>query len=166
MKDIDIFYQVEGIPKIQHISASPDETLAALKTRIKAKHGIGDEASLYAEDEDGELDESKAVGEIATPTGVKVHLHRCRSITVTVAFASQTLEHRFAPGATVAKVKRWAADQLDMSKEDAGEHVLQLSGTQDRPTPSTHIGTLAKCPVCRVAFDLVPDERVNGAPAS
>lgn len=164
MKDIDIFYQVEGVPEIQHISAPPEETLAELKARIKAKHGIRDDASLFAEDDDGEVDESKAVGAIATPAGVKAHLHRCRRVGVTVAFAGRILEHNFGPGATVARVKRWAAQQLGVSKEDAGEHVLQLSGTHDRPTPSTHIGTLAKCPACRVAFDLVPDERVNGGP--
>ncbi|UJR83677.1 hypothetical protein [Sandaracinus amylolyticus] len=165
MNDIDIFYQVEGVPEIQHISAPPDETLGALKARITAKHGISDDASLFAEDDDGDVDETKTVGAIATPAGVKVHLHRCRRVCVTVAFAGRMIEHKFGPGATVARVKRWAAQQLGMSKEDAGEHVLQISGTHDRPTPSTHIGTLAKCPACRVAFDLVPDERVNGGSA-
>ena len=165
MKDIDIFYQVEGVPEIQHISAPPDETLAALKTRIKAKHGIGDEASLFTEDDDGDVDETKTVGAIATPTGVKVHLHRCRRVFVTVAFAGRVLEHNFGPGTTVARIKHRAAQELGMSKQDAGEHVLQLSGTHDRPTPSTHIGTLARCPACRIAFDLVPDERVNGGSA-
>jgi hypothetical protein len=164
MKDIDIFYQVEGVPEIQHISAPPDEQLAALKARIAAKHSIGDGGSLFPEDADDPADETVTVGSIATPAGAKLHLHRCRRVAVTVAFAGRTLEHSFGPGATVARVKRWAAQQLGMSKEDAGEHVLQISGTQDRPTPATHIGTLAKCPACRVAFDLVPDERVNGAP--
>jgi hypothetical protein len=166
MKDIDIFYQVEGVPEIQHISAPPDETLAALKERIKAKHAVGDDAALFVEDDDGDVDEAKTVGAIATPAGAKLHVHRCRRVLATVAFAGKLLEHKFGPGATVARVKHWAAQELGMSQEDAGEHVLQITGTQDRPTPSTHIGTLAKCPACRVAFDLVPDERVNGAPAA
>jgi len=165
MKDIDIFYQLEGISEIQHILAPPDETVAALKARIKAKHGISDDAWLFVEDDDGDIDESKSVGAIATSAGVKVHLHRCRRVDVTVAFAGRTLEHKFAPGTTVARIKRWAAQELGMSKEDVGEHVLQISGTHHRPTPSTHIGTLAKCPACRIAFDLVPDERVNGSSA-
>ena len=166
MKDIDIFYQVEGVSEIQHISAASDEQLGALKTRIAAKHSIGNDGALFPEDIDDPVNETVTVGSIATPAGAKLHLHRCRSITVTVAFAGRMLEHRFGPGTTVARVKNWAAQQLGMSKEDAGEHVLQISGTRERPTPSTHIGTLASCPACRVSFDLVPDERVNGAPVS
>jgi hypothetical protein len=50
-----------------------------------------------------------------------------------------------------------------MTEEEAGEHLLQIAGTTDRPTPGTHIGTLTSCPDCRVRFDLVPDERVNGS---
>ena len=53
-----------------------------------------------------------------------------------------------------------------MTEEEAGEHVLQIVGTQDRPPPGAHIGTLTSCPTCRVHFDLVPDERINGAPAA
>ena len=40
--------------------------------------------------------------------------------------------------------------------------MLQIAGTHDRPAPGTHLGTLAACPECCFAFDLVPDERVNG----
>ncbi len=166
MKDIDIFYQVEGISEIQHISAPSDEQLAAVRARIATKHAIDDGGSLFSEDADDPVDETATIGSIAAPTGAKLHLHRCRRVAVTVAFAGRTLERSFGPGATVARVKRWAAEQLGMSKEDAGEHVLQVSGTHDRPTPATHIGTLAKCPACRLAFDLVPDERVNGAPGA
>jgi hypothetical protein len=51
-----------------------------------------------------------------------------------------------------------------MTPQEAGEHVLQITGTKDRPDPGTHLGTLAACPDCRLAFDLVPNERVNGWP--
>jgi hypothetical protein len=50
-----------------------------------------------------------------------------------------------------------------MTPEEAGEHVLQIAGTHDRPAPSTHLGALAACPHCQVIFDLVPDQRVNGS---
>ena len=163
MTNIDIFYQVEGVAEVQHVSAAPDEQLGTLKTRLAAKHGIDGDVVLFLEDADDVANETAIVSAIATSAGTKVHLHRCRHIAVTVAFADRLLKHEFRPGATVARVKHWAAHQLGMSKEDAGEHVLQIAGTKDRPTPSTHIGTLAKCPACHVAFDLVPDERVNGA---
>ena len=50
--------------------------------------------------------------------------------------------------------------------EEAGEHVLQLAGSHDRPAPGTHIGALTHGKVCGLAFDLVADERVNGAGGS
>ena len=50
-----------------------------------------------------------------------------------------------------------------MSAEDAGEHLLQIVGTQDRPAHGVHLGALVVSPDCKIAFDLVPDQRVNGA---
>lgn len=41
--------------------------------------------------------------------------------------------------------------------------MLQIAVTKDRPDPGSHLGTIAACPDCRLAFDLVPNERVNGA---
>lgn len=65
---------------------------------------------------------------------------------------------------TVARVRNWAAEKkFGMSPEEAGEHLLQLSGTQERPTPGTHIGALVTHGACMLAFDLVADERVHGA---
>ena len=51
-----------------------------------------------------------------------------------------------------------------MSAEEAGEHVLQIVGTHERPSPGTHVGALNDDKERVVAFDLVPDERVQGAP--
>jgi hypothetical protein len=65
----------------------------------------------------------------------------------------------------VGRVKQWAAvHKFHMSEAEAGEHVLQIAGTHDRPAPSTHIGTLTAYPECRLHFSLVPDQRVNGYP--
>jgi hypothetical protein len=103
--------------------------------------------------------------DLASAQGLKVHLHRCHRIEVSVTF-NGTKEHDFAPGASVARVKRWAVEKaFPMSPEDAGEHVLQIAGTSERPSLSTHLGSLTACPGCRVRFDLVPHERVNGAPS-
>jgi len=62
-------------------------------------------------------------------------------------------------------VKQWAAvTKFKMTEAEASEYVLQIVGTHDRPAPGTRLGTLAKFPYCQVAFSLVPDQRVNGAP--
>lgn len=164
---IDLFYQGEGIAEIGHIELDPDASFAVLKARLVERHGVALDALIFLEDSEMPVEEAVLVRDCATPTGVKVHLHRCRHVEVTVAFNAERAERRFSPSATVARVKRWAAEEkFHMSEEEAGEHVLQIAGTHDRPAPSTHIGALTDGRVCGVAFDLVPDERINGAPGA
>lgn len=163
MGSIDIFYQREGSREIEHLDISSEITFGALKALLIAKHGLEEGAALFIEDVDAAVDDEQALHGHAGRAGVKVHLHRCRHIEVTVSFNGKTVEHRFGPGSTVARVKKWAAEtKFGMSPEDASEHVLQIVGTHDRPPPGTHLGSLATCPHCRIAFDLVPDQRVNG----
>ena len=52
--------------------------------------------------------------------------------------------------------------KFGMTEEEASHHHLQITGTTDEPDPGTHIGTLAYCPKCSVAFDLVTTPKVNG----
>lgn len=167
MKSIDLFYQGEGVGEIAHIELEPDVTFAILKGLLADRHGVASDAMLFLEDEDEPIDEAVLLKDRATAKGLKVHIHRCRHIEVTVTFNNETVERRFAPGTTVARVKRWAAEhKFGMSGEEAGEHVLQIAGTHDRPAPGTHIGVLTDGKVCALAFDLVADERVNGASGS
>ena len=165
MPKIDIFYQGEGIHEIEHTEADANDTVGALKARLTTRHCAGADTRLFLEDREEPLEDTVAVGTVAGPAGAKLHLHRCRRVEVAVTFAGETVTRAFGPGATVASVKRWATQRnFGMTEEEAGEHLLQIAGTHDRPAPGTHIGTLAACPACRIAFDLVPDERVNGAP--
>ncbi len=164
MTAIDVFYQGEGVREVEHIELGPDHTFASLKSIIIEKHGLEPDVLIFLEDSDEPLDELLLVREHAGHVGVKVHVHRCRHVEVAVTFNNETVHHRFGPGATVARVKHWAAEhKFKMSPEEASEHVLQIKGTHDRPAPGTHLGTLAACPHCAVSFDLVPDQRVNGA---
>ncbi len=164
MTILDIFYQCEGVREVLHIEAPAECSIGEAKALVVARHGLGVDVLVFLEDTDEPLDESLPARTHTGPAGVKLHVHRCRHISVTVRFNNETVEHRFGPGTSVAHVKRWDAEKkFRMSHEEASEHVLQIAGTHDRPAPSTHLGTLAKCPECRVAFDLVPDQRVNGA---
>lgn len=165
MKTIDLFYQGEGLSEIEHLEIEPDATFATLKARLAEKHGIASDALLFVEDEDEPLNDAEKVKDRAGGKGLKVHLNRCRHIEVCVTFNGETVDRKFAPGATLARVKRWAAERkFGMTDEEAGEHVLQIAGTHERPAPGTHIGSLTNRKTCTLAFDLVADERVNGAP--
>ena len=167
MKVIDLFCQGEGVGEIVHIELGLDATFAVVKAHLTEKFGIADDALLFIEDEDEPIDESMLVKDRATATGLKVHAHRCRHVKVTVMFNGKTVECHFPPSATVARVKRWAAEkEFGMSEDEAGEHVLQIAGTHERPAPGTHVGALTDDKSDSVSFDLVPDERVNGAPES
>lgn len=163
MKTIDLFYQGEGVGETEHLEIDPDTTFADLKARLLEKHGGAADALLFVEDEDDPLDEKQKVKDRAGGKGLKLHLNRCRHVEVSVTYNGETIERKFAPGATVARVKRWAAERkFGMTDEEAGEHVLQIAGTHERPAPGTHIGALAERKSCALAFDLVADERVNG----
>lgn len=164
MKTIDLFYQGEGLGEIAHLELEAEVTFAALKALLAEKHGALQDAMLFLEDQDEPFDDSTLISEYAGAQGLKIHIHRCRHIEVAVTFNGETVDRRFPPSATIARVKRWAAERkFGMSDDEAGEHVLQISGTHDRPAPGTHIGTLTDGKVCALGFDLVADERVNGA---
>jgi hypothetical protein len=164
MTEIDVFYQGEGVREIEHIELGPEHTFASLKAILIEKHGLATDILIFLEDSDEPVSEVLFLRENAGHAGVKVHVHSCRQVEVAVTFNNETVHHRFGPGTTVARVKQWAAEhKFKMSPEEASEHVLQIKGTHDRPAPGTHLGTLAACPQCAVAFDLVPDQRVNGA---
>lgn len=165
MQTIPVFYQAESLGRIEHLPFPVESSLADLLEAIRAKHGITDTALLFLEDAEEPADLKRLLRDLASAQGLKVHLHRCHRIEVSVSF-NGTKEHSFAPGASVARVKRWVVEKaFPMSPEDAGEHVLQIAGTTERPSLGTHLGSLTAYPGCRVRFDLVPHERVNGAPS-
>jgi acetylornithine deacetylase/succinyl-diaminopimelate desuccinylase-like protein len=163
MTTIDIFYQGEGVQEIEHIEFGADGSFGALKAILAERHGFETDLLIFLEDTDEPIDEIILVREHVGPSGVKVHVHRCRHIEVATTFNGETVHHKFAPAATIARVKRWAAEhKFGMTAEEASEHVLQISGSHNRPAPGTHLGALPHSTKCQLAFDLVPDERVNG----
>ena len=164
MKSIDLFYQAQGLGEMQHLEIEADASVAVLRARLVEKHGLPPDVLIFLEDEDEPVGGDTLLKERATLTGLKVHLHRRREVKVTVMFNGKTVERLFCPSATVARVKRWAAErEFGMSEAEAGEHVLQFAGNHERPAPGTHIGALSEGEMRALAFDLVPDERINGA---
>lgn len=164
MDTLDLFYQCEGINEIQHVEVEDDATFAIVKAELIDKHSLASDVCLFLEDKDEPLDEDWKVIDCVEETGIKIHLNRCCLVKVSVTFNGHTVDHSFGPSATIARVKCWAAEKaFGMEPKDAGEYALQIVGTHERPTPGTHIGTLVDCLDCSQAFDLTPDERVNGS---
>lgn len=89
------------------------------------------------------------------------HVHRHREIEVKVHYNLKTFERRFPPSATIAMVTRWAVNEARFGKEEAEEHVLQISGTREQPALATHLGTLVRHGR-EIGFDLVRKKLVQG----
>ena len=163
MKTINIFYQGEGIAALEHIEIGDHEAFGTLRTALAKKHGLAEDTCLFIEDEAEPVADELPVASKAGRAGVKVHIHRCREVKVTVHFKDKSVHDKFAPGTTVARVKQWAAvRKFGMTEEEASHHHLQLAGTTVQPDPGTHIGTLVTSNKCAVEFDLVSTPKVNG----
>ena len=163
MATIDLFFQGEGLRDIDHLEIEPVSTFGALKVLVHEKCGIPLDVLVFVEDMGEPVSDDASLKEYATPTGLKVHFHRLREVKVLVTFNGKTVEGLFSPATTVARVRQWAAVcEFGMTEDEAGEHVLQIAGTHDRPGLGKHMGVLGKGRRA-VAFDLVADERVNGA---
>ena len=163
MSKIDLFFQGEGLKDINYLEIDSDLTFGELKEIVHQKHGIPLDALVFVEGKRDPVDEDALVKDYVTAKGIKVHFHRRREVKVLVTFNAKTVEAEFPPATTVASVRRWAAvSEFGMSEDEAGEHVLQIRGTHDRPSPDTHLGALAEGKRV-VEFDLVADERVQGA---
>lgn len=164
MKPIDIFYQGENIAEIQHLEVAAAITFGELRVRLVTQHGLPPDTLLFVENDERPVENAVSVAGRGGERGLTVHAHRCRHVNVAVTFNNKTAEHLFSPATTVGHVKQWmATHKFDMTKDDASEHLLQLAGTTTRPSTNTHIGALTDGKTCAIAFDLVADERVNGA---
>jgi len=163
MNVIDVFVQGEDIEDIKHIRIEADKTVAELKAAVSGLRcsPVEGDTLIYIEDAEEPLVEDACIPH-AKEGCLRVHVHRCHRIHVLVNYAGDTVDRDFGPGITIASIKRWAVRELELPKEDAGEHVLQISGTQTRPDSDTHVGSLVTCPECGITFDLVANERVNG----
>ena len=165
MKTTEVLVQGECIPDIQLVELAVDGTIKDLLEVAAKCRGVAIEGEFFvflegsAEPigDGGKLPESK------DRQPVPIHVHRCRRILVTVSFNGVSKGHEFAPGTTVADVKKFAAiREFGMKPADAAEHVLQFPGSAERPESDTHVGALVNCPDCRISFDLVPHKRVEG----
>src|SRR5688572_25665150 len=96
MQTIAVFYQAENLGRMEHASFPLEATLADVLADIRTRHGT-DAALLFLEDAEEPADLTARLRDVTGPKGLKVHVHRCRRIEVSVTFNGQTKEHKFAP---------------------------------------------------------------------
>ena len=165
MEDVHTFVQGEGFPQMVILPHRAGMTAAEVKQQLTDKYPASGMSEMLVFQEEGEepVGDNECVP-TCTDGQVRVHVQRCRHVSVTVKFAGEIADQRFSPAATIARVKRWTAlKAFGLSEDDASEHVLQIAGTVTRPEPDTHVGTLVHCTDCTIVFDLVAIERINGA---
>jgi hypothetical protein len=169
MKTIQLFLQGEGVRDIRLVEVSSQARVhEILKVAAEAGFAVATDsakAAIFAEDADEALVSDAALEAAGIAHHSSVHIHRCRKVAVTVHFNGGSKVESFGPGATISRIKKWAVSKqgFNLTPVDSGEHVLQVTGTQDRPDDDAHVGTLVGAPSCAVAFDLVAKVRVEGS---
>jgi len=170
MSGMQIFLQVEGVREIRVLELPSSATVRDL-VKAAADQGLADaegEAAeapaVFTEDAEEPLAPGATLEAAGLRHGASVHISRCKKVRVTVHFNGKERSESFGPGAPIHRIKRWAVGKkgFNLSDQDAADHVLQITGTQDRPDDDVHIGTLVQGRRCAVEFDLVPRKRVEG----
>jgi hypothetical protein len=184
MSQIEVFIQGEGARDIRLVtlphSASMRDVILAARAAGLAVAGDADAVAVFIEDSSEALARDATLEAAGVGHQGSLHVHRCAHIEVSVHYGNLTKERAFAPGATIGTVRGWATGPqgFAMTAVDAGEHVLQITGTKDRPDEDAHIGTLVTAPAhdregrydhdeayrphCALAFDLVATVRIEG----
>jgi hypothetical protein len=174
MTRLQIFVQGEGKRDIRVLDLSPLTTVRELMEAAQAqgvvasqngaRNADGNTIAVYAEDSDMPLPPDATLEAAGLGNQSSVHLSRCKQVTVTVNYNGKEHSEMFGPGVPMRRVKAWAVGKkgFNFTPVDAAEHILQLTGTVDRPDEDVHIGTLVGVTGCRVEFDLVAKVRVEG----
>jgi hypothetical protein len=156
---------MKGLPQMQIFVHTPHgltlENVADDATigDLAAAAGL-DDCSGWLEDADDEL----SLGATVAAVGDHGHLHlnRCKRIEVTIHFAGRDKAHRFAPSATVGRVRRWAVgeDGFDLPQTQRPKHEIGVCDAGVIADRQDHIGTLADD--CKLCLDLAPKDRFQG----
>ncbi|MGV7977093.1 MAG: hypothetical protein AB2L16_09500 [Anaerolineaceae bacterium] len=162
---VEIFLQGLGIPRPTLIKISAQCNVRDIIDVAKDK-GLkienGEAPQVWLEDQDEPLPFDLSLKEAGIKRRGRVHVHTCPRIHVVVNFQSRSEQHPFSPSTTIHTVKRWADKKFGLSEVDASEYALQVCGSTDRPSDDIQIGSLVQLGQCRVCFDLVSKERVEG----
>ena len=123
---------------------------------------MGSDSAIFLEDQDDPLDDAMKIESLTTKHDVRLHIHRCKHVSIKVAYSGKDVGYVCGPSKTIGTVKDRVAIELGIPKEDAAELTLQIAGTHEQPDVDVHLGTLITYPLCEIEFDLVPNPRIQG----
>ena len=92
MKSIDIFYQGENIPGIEHLEFAHDGTFGELHARLVRQHSLPADVLIFIEGDERPIEHGVHVAGRGGDRGVAVHVHRCRHVNVAVTFNNTSKE--------------------------------------------------------------------------
>lgn len=112
---------------------------------------------------EGGEDDRQASGEQKVKDGMRVHVGRCKQVTLTVRFMGQPNSHHFPPATRIKRIKEWAVREFNVAAAEASRHGLYLAGTDEELSGDVHIGSLVRDGGCSLTLDLLPTDRIQGA---
>ena len=169
--ELEVFVHLPGKrPRV--VPAEPTETLRNLLSRLEVGNegahdilvfvGECDHALTKGEDSHQPADLDLSLADLELDKHHHLHCSRCPEIDTFIHFSGKELNRKFSPATTVEVATRWARMNLRLDAAAASEFVLQLSGTEDKPRSSQHLGELVQGGECKLSFELVKEMTPQG----
>lgn len=150
---------------IHQQSAEDPEVVELSGDTLVSELSADADEQIWLPDEDDPLDATLTLDAAGVRDRGHVHRNRCRRVAVSVRFNGESKDRAFGPGATIARVFRWATGRqgFALPAEQVPKHVLVVRGTEHMLEPETHVGSLVtRDGKCELRLDLVPRERYEG----
>jgi len=154
------------------VPAEPTETLRTLLSRLDVGNdgtqdilvfvGECDHALTEGEDSHKPADLDLTLADLELDKHHHLHCSRCPEIDTFIHFSEKELNRKFSPATTVEAATRWARENLRLDAAAASEFILQLTGTQEKPRSSQHLGELVQGGECKLSFELVKEMTPQG----
>lgn len=172
MEEIVLFVHRPGVQEPVEITIATAATVTDLLSHpavvavVAELSAGGRDVFVFVEEFEEPLPPVGPIGDHGVHHGHRIHLGHLRKVEVEIYFTHRVALHDFPPGTRVRRVKEWAAKHFGLAGNDAIEHVLNLHGTAETPSPGAPLSTLLRHHHHhhhhKLAFDLVPAKRVEG----
>jgi hypothetical protein len=152
---VEVEIEIEDQAEPVAISIVVDERF---EETVRAHIGAGGDMHLFEHGQDEPLP--------CPPHGrkaIRLVGHRCRVVTLKVRYEHRTIEHHFAPAATVFKALQWAVSKngFDLDPVAAAKANLILPGAEAPLPRDTALGKFVEPHHCTLVVDLTLKDFTN-----